>query len=300
MPIMKSSTRTRPRRKKAKVGDSLNLRFFLLLGFAAFFKLSHAYAEPQFEATLTPPEKLSLGQTCQLSIEVTWKSEEADYRFSEPDLRLENLAVEEIGESNEAYPKKGEPWKKKEYRFTLKALKAGTGRILPAAIRYTDALGEKEGRFETPAFEIRIVPGHTKLYRRLSVLALFLSGSGAVVAFLWKQKTKRIPPTESQGLTLEDRHVAFLEQQAKDFEEAEKDLRDYLCEKYHLRGGGATDRELLIQLESQLASEDLKTLEKIFDRLERLNYAPSPNLSAESRRLVHEMAQFIGGKRINH
>ena len=271
---------------------------FFFLGLTVFLGLASAYADPQFEATLNPP-KIRTGETSQLTIEVTWKAEEADYHFSEPDLRLENLAVEEIGESNESFEKTGQAWKKKEYRFTLKALKPGKGKILPATVHWTDPLGQKEGGFKTPDFEIQIVSDPSWVYRFSTLISLSALALGLVAAFLRKRKRQAFL-TEPNELTLEDRHVAFLEQQVNGFEEADRNLRDYLCEKYHLRGSAATDRELLLQLESQLPSEDLKTLRKIFDKLERLNYAPSPEVPAESHALVHEMIQFIGGKRINH
>ena len=270
---------------------------FLFLGLTAFLGLSSAYADPQFEAALNP-QKIRTGEIFQFTIEATWKAEEADYHFSEPDLRLENLAVEEIGESNESFEKAGKAWKKKEYRFTLKALKPGKGKILPAAVHWTDPLGQKDGLFKTPNFEIQITPDHFKVYRSSILISVTALAVGLVTAFLSRRKRRPLL-AETQKPTLEDCHVAFLEQRLDGFEEADKNLRDYLCEKYHLRANGATDRELLLQLESQLPSEDLKTLRKIFDRLERLNYAPSADAPGESRKLVHEMIQFIEGKRIH-
>ena len=299
MRITKWSTKTKPRRKKAKIGIPLKQRFFFLLGFVAFLQFSPAYAEPQFKAALAPLEKVSLDQTCQFLIEATWKAEEGDYHFSEPDLRLENLAVEEIGESNESFEKTGQAWKKKEYRFTLKPLKPGKGKILPAAVHWTDPLGQKDGVFNTPDFEIQITTDHSKAYR-FSTLISLSALTGGLIATFFRKRRRRPLLTETKELTLEDRHVSFLERHLDGFEEADQDLRDYLCEKYHLRANGATDRELLLQLESQLPSEDLKTLRKIFDKLERLNYARSPSVPAESRQLVHEIIQFIGSKRINH
>lgn len=284
------------------------LLFFLFL--TLLWNVGTGWAEPEVQVALNPSRNVTSGSVCRFSVEIAWNTKEADYRFSEPRLNLDNFTLEEAGESSEAFEKKGEPWKKKEFHFKLKALRPGKGRIQSFTLHYLDPVRQTGGEFPVESLEIRIVPDRTKFYRGLliagGVLALLLI-SGAV---LWKirSKTSRAQLEPEKTQSLEDRYLESLHPRVRDHEsgelsrdlvlELEKKFRCYLSEKSSLQGSALTHRELLSRLEGKFTAGELKTLRRIFGKLEEFHYAVAPSSVGESRQLVNEMIRFIEGKRI--
>ena len=280
--------------------------FYLCLFLISLRGIYPAFADPQVEVTLNPSRNLKINQTCQLLLQVSWKLEEADYHFLEPDLRLENFTVEESGESSESIEKQGEAWRKKEYRFSLKPLRPGKGKISRLVLRYVDPVSQKEGRFESPPLEIQIVPDHKKLYLGGGVGLAIVALVGGILLIIRRRKITSIPPAVAE-LTPEDRCLSFFQKLAQETDpqissraissQAEKHLRNYLAEKWDLRITGTGSHEFEHQLKDKLAPEEFKTLSKIFDKLEQWRYAETQVYPAESRKLLNEMIQFIEGTR---
>ena len=285
-----------------KLARAFTLSLFLI----ALRGMCPAFADPQIEVALKPSRTLRINQTCQLLLQVSWKTQEADYHFLEPDLRVENFTVEETGESTESIEKQGETWRKREYRFSLKPLRPGKGKISQLVLRYVDPLSQKGGRFESPPLEVQIVPDHEKLYRGGGIGLAAIGLAGGILLIVRRRTITSIPPVVTE-LTPEDRCLGFFQKLAQETDpqissraissQAEKYLKDYVMEKWDLKISGTSRPEFEHQLKGKLAPEEFKTLSKIFDKLEQWRYAETPVFPAESRKLLNEMIQFIEGKR---
>ena len=284
------------------------LLFFLFL--TLFWNVGTGWAEPEVQVALNPSRNVNSGSVCRFSVEIAWNTKEADYRFSEPRLNLDNFTLEEAGESSEAFEKGGEPWKKKEFHFKLKALRPGKGRIQSFTLHYLDPVRQTGGEFPVESLEIRIVPDRTKIYRGLfiagGVLALLLVSG--VVLWKFRSKTSGAQLETEKTQSLEDRYLESFHQRVKDHAssplshdlvlELEKEFRRYLSEKSSLEDPALTYREFLSRLEGKFTAEELKTLRRIFGKLEEFHYATVPSFVGESRQLADEMIRFIEGKRI--
>ena len=265
-------------------------------------------AVPHLELVSNPPRTVKAGTSCRFSIVFVWKSSEGDYRFSQPQPRLENLVVEETGETNESYEKDGETWKRKEFRFKLKALQSGKAKVLPATIHYLDSTTQREGVFDTQTFELLVQPDHTKLYRTTFVILLTLGFLGASVAAVWfgRHRNRSSPDHTSQPM-LEDRFLPMLRglneasldiNSRSPLKDIESHLRNYLSEKWTVKGSSLTPQEALGQLAGQVTSEEMKTLKRIFGKLEEWSYANASVSPRETRVLVDDVIRFIEGKRV--
>lgn len=248
---------------------------------------------------MEPERSVKVGGFWQFDIEAAWKTQEADYRFAPPSLALENLSLEESGETNETFQKEGFEWRRKTFRFKLRAVQSGKGRIRPFQLGYWDLQTASESYFEVKGQEISIVPDRTRLYGWLGGGAGFvaLSALGAE----WLARRLRKKKRRIQGAleaALEERYLSQLDTLTLAISEAGKVFRNYLTEKYSLFSGGTTNCQMLSALETRLDGEELKNLRKIFDKLEHCQFGGSPRSSAEHERLHQEIVNFVQGKKI--
>lgn len=271
-------------------------RLALFVSAFIFGILSSALADPQLEVRLNPAESVTEGETGELLIQIGWKSQEAGYRFSEPYIKTENLSVEPAGESNEIIEKNGQSWNWKQYRFNLKALKPGKGEILPFGIHYVDPTTQKTGFLESPALQIRIAPNYGKLLKPIlwgTGFFAFLAGLFFAFARFKKRGAAEVPKPP----TTEESFLRTL-QAGQSLRDLERGLKSYLQAKYGLPRK-VSPQELFEGLREKLSHEDLETLGKIFDKLERFSFAEEAT-SAESSALINEIMQFIEGRKIIH
>ena len=271
------------------------LAAYLVVCFPAF-----AVAEPQIEIDLKPSKATKEGETCYFLVQLTWRSREGDYRFTRPELTLDNLKVEAAGEANETFQKEGKEWKRKLFRFELKPIRKGKAKIRPFRIAYLEPVGQISGHFEIEALELKVSPDNTRFYRigfmtigLLTVVGGVLGGWG-----LLRRRRKKDETMQSSVPSLEERTLAQLTANPQQLFEAGKIFRAYLSEKYSLFGGIRTGRETLLTMEKKVSSDELKTLRRIFDTLEERQYSASPRPREEGTRLYSEMVRYIEGKKV--
>lgn len=266
------------------------------------------FAEPQIQVRLQPFAKVKVGEACHLVLEVSWKTVEAEYRFPVPEIFLEQLALEELGESNEIFRKEGEEWRKKTFRYGLRALKPGKGRIQAFRLSYVDPVRSLGGHFEIPAREIKIVPDRSGFYWIASWTAVIVGTIALTAGCFLRQRSRRsgaVPASESR---LEDRYVSQIQAlrgkatatgaTREKILEVGKLFRAYLSEKHSLTSGILTSRETVAKLEGHLPSGELKSLKIIFDKLDEGRYSSSAQSLGEWPQLFDELIHYIEGKRI--
>ena len=256
-------------------------------------------AEPELKTTLEPLRHVQVGQTCQLHIQLKWRTGEGNYLFAQPQLELENLVVEENGEANETFQKDGEEWKNKVFVYKLKATQAGKGKVRPFRIIYTNAQVGKMDHLEVEALEIRILPDHSIFFRILLVVLGSTTVLGAAGGWFWvnhaRQKNKKMPLSEP---SLEERYLSNLTPASNQLLEAGKVFRSYLTEKFLLSHGGSTHLEILDQLEKKVRPDEMRILKKIFGRLDEHRFGNPSASQAEHQELYREMVRFVEGKKI--
>lgn len=251
------------------------------------------------EATLNPHRIVKRGQACILSLQVAWPSKEGDYRFSRPELVLENLTVEEAGESNETFQRNGEEWRRKEFRFQLKALRQGEGRIRAFSLLYVNPQTGEEGNLPVDDLKIKIRPDAGVFYRLILILlglVLGMSLVGGWVLFL-RHSSQKKHPNALQGVTLEDRYLSELHKVPSQLIEASRLFRSYLMEKYQITDGSFTTQELMRKMEGEIPANELKTLKTIFDKLEQYVFGRHVTQPGDQE-IFRGMIRFIEGKQV--
>lgn len=271
----------------------------VLIGGVLLFQPFTLKAEPRIEVGLKPSKSLKIGQTSALSLQLTWRSQEANYHFLRPQLTLENLVVEEEGESNETFQKEGKEWRKKEFHFKLKAIQSGKGKINAFQLNYIDPAQAMGGHIDIPSMELRIVPDHTKLYRiSLAALGALTAGGLLTSLFFWRRSAQRDQPKSINEPTLEDRYLDFLHSAQGQLLEADRLFRSYLIEKYSFSRRAVTNREMMDGLSTKTTPEEMKTLKRIFDKLDEYRFNQRQHSQEEFLRLSGEIIRFVEGKRI--
>jgi len=229
-------------------------------------------------------------------IQLRWRSLEAGYLFSQPRFELDNLTVEEIGESNETFQEKGEIWRRKTFLYKLRALHSGKGRIHPFRVSYTDPHKGETDHFEVGGLEIQISRDRRFLFQTLLIALGFIGIT--VGGFLIRRnfrKNKQIPVPEA---SLEERYLQNLTHVSSQISEFGRLFRSYLAEKYLLTEGGGTTPQVLGQLEKKLRPDEWKTLKKIFDKLDEFRFGNFSRPQTEQEELCHDILRFVEGKKV--
>ena len=220
-----------------------------------------------------------------MEIQISWKTSEAVYFFTPPQVALENLTLEETGESNETFQREGEEWKRKVFLLRLKAEKPGAARIRAFRLNYIDPTTQKGGFFDVSEKELKISHNFARFYPTLAVSAGAVAFGGLLSVWLLSRGRRPVTATEPEETGPEGHYLFRLQSGSITLTEAERLLRAYLKEKYP----GETKEKLSLK--------ESKILEKIVGKLEEARFAGRVN-SAEERRLLGEIIRFIENRRV--
>lgn len=278
------------------------MRIFLtgiLAAHLVVFFPRYASAKPQIEVHLEPVKGIRAQTVCYLIVQLIWRSREGDYRFSQPELILDNLTLEGAGEANETFQKNGEEWKKKLFHFDLKAIRAGRAKVRPFQIVYVESSQQASEHFEVEALELRVFPNNSRLYRAGLTAAGLLAAAVALGGWIFlRRRRKELEAIQASEPTLEERTLSRLPSDPQQLLEAGKIFRAYLSEKYSLSEGASTGREVLLKMKERISADELKTLKRIFDTLEERQYATPHRSGEECRKLYSEMVHYVESKKI--
>ena len=281
----------------AKMGLQYLIQGFLFFSLVTGLAPS-LQAAPEIGIRLHPSHSLKKGETCQLTIDLFWRSAEAQYSFVFPEIPLQNLSLEEVGETNETYYKDGEEWRRKIFRATLRAVQTGHGEIGPFQIAYVDPASQKGGRLEVSSKNLRIQHDLTR------VLGLTLAGLvGGIAALGWVMRRRREQtrmPSASLEQSIEERYLTELGSpgDAVDISKIARILQSYLCDKYMLTGNPQmTVPELAGRLQDRIPYAELKRLGKILQDLEEKRFAVVSPRPGEVSQLRTDIIRYIEGKR---
>lgn len=276
---------TKPKRKRNK-GLDIPLKAFLFLALFLFPAGNRTWAAPEIEVKLEPSHGLKAGQTAQLEIQVSWRTSEALYFFTLPQIPLENLSLEEMGESNETFQRDGEEWKRKVFRLHLKPEKPGKAQIRAFRLNYIDPTNQKGGFLDIPVRELKVRQDLSRFYPAAAAIAGMALFTGILAGWTWVRRRKPSIPTQPEEIGLEEHYLSLLHSPQMSLSEAGRLLRAYLSEK---SAGGS---------EGKLSLKESKILEKIVGQLEELRFASRSSPAEEEKRLLEEIVRFIEEKRV--
>lgn len=304
-PITKSLTKTNPKRKNRK-DLKLPTKTFgaILFGISVFLSGTPALkAEPLILVEREPKGSLKTGEPCLLTLQISWKKEEGNYRFSKPEPPLEGLILDETGEASTTFEKDGTSWFQKTFRYKMRAGQKGRARIGAFRVLYYHTEGSTEGAFDVQASEIKILPDHSRFYRLLSwaaVLLLPLAAAG-YWSFQTKMRKRKLSETVSPS-PLEDQalsEVEILKKSGGDAFALGRILGQYLRKKYSLNlPPSATDRTLAADLKPKVNAEEMKTLMEIFDKLEQFRFTAGKASEKDIQSLFQKVTGYLEGKRV--
>ena len=270
----------------------------LLLGAILFYPAT-SFADPTVGVSLCPQQKVKIGAVCPFHLELSWPSQEGEYRFALPDLTLENLRVEGEGESNETFQKQGKEWKKRVFRFDLKATQPGKGRIRPFQIHYLNPTSGQGGDLKIDEISLKVVPDRSGLVRVAVFSAVGIAVVTALSIFLvLRSKRHDLQPQAPREPTLEERYLSQFFQTGGQIAHSAKIFRSYLTEKFSIPFKSATNREAMKQMEGKIPPNELKTLKEIFDKLDEISFAQNTASSTRPEQIHREMIRYIEGKKV--
>lgn len=264
--------------RKRKNADLKN--FFQAVFAALLFcaRLNPAvFASPGFEVHPAPDCSLKQGNDCSFALEIIWKKGEGNFLLTQPELQLENLALDSIGQSNETFESQNQQWSRKTLKIKLKPLQKGRGIVRSFQINYIDPQTGENGHFEIPRLEIKI---HGAGFSgKVLGTTVFLSGLGGLLALtlIRFQKKSRKAIDSNETASLEDRFLELLK--SADAVQAYKIFQAYLREKY----------------QGKPPEEEQRILNKIFGRLNEQRFGGE---EPGSKVLYMEMIQYLEGKRV--
>lgn len=263
-------------------------------------------AEPQFEVSREPSGRMRIGETGRVTIQAIWSSREGEFLFQRPGLALERLAVEEMGESNETFQKAGEEWKKKTFQIVLRATEPGTGRVGPFSLNYLDPASQINGHYEVSAIEWKISRDFSRFLPWVAVSGLIFGGGVLGWIFFLRRRARR-SVNQTLPVSIEERYANRLSEFEKEspesrveqeqVSEAGRLFRAYLVEKYSITGNPMTHRELVERLRPSLSEAEVKHLARLFDTLEKWQYAQAERAPGAGRELCREMTRYVEGKK---
>ena len=282
---------TKIKRKKAE------LKFFSVLllesAFFLLFQVTSVEAKPELKVDHTSHCTVEEGG-CKITLEASWPKGESDYLFSQPDLQLENLTIEDIGHSNENFQSRGQEWQRKTFSIELNPLKVGRGTIQTFKVVYVDPAKGEEGDFEVPRLQIEI---RNKKSLGLSKIAALLTGvfSVSFVGFFskkWRTQSKKLCNTKSLSTPAspEDRCLLTMKELERDLLSESKSRETFSKLNQVFRAYLSTNKE-------NRTLEELKTVQKIFDRLNEFRFAEVSPKTEEKRFFYLEMIRFLEGKK---
>lgn len=254
------------------------------------------------EVILKPSRKVKIGQMAQLTVDLKWKKDEGEYFFAKPEFSLEGMKIEEVGESNEIFQRGEETWKRKTFRFLLKPLQSGRGRIPPFRIKFSNpAAPDSRGAYlEVPPFELKIIPDRSRLFRNAFIAGGLLTLGGVLGWLILKRSRKTLKDSEEDRPSLEERYASFLNNasSSQNVYEGGEIFCSYLVEKYNLGTEPITAQEIIARLQGKMSSEEWRTLKGILESLDELRYAGRKHSAGEGRDIYREMIHFVEGKRV--
>ena len=221
-----------------------------------------------------------------MEIRISWKTSEALYSFPAPQVPLENLSLEETGESNETFQREGEEWKRKVFRLGFKTEKPGIGKIGAFRLNYIDPELQKGGFLNVPARTLKVRRDLSRLYPAWVLFAGTVLFIGVFAGWLSRARRRTaVHPVKAEEAGPERHYLSRLQSPGISLAEAERHLRAYLKEAYPNESEG------------KLSLKESKILEKIGGQVEEARFAGRAD-SREEKRLLGEIIRFIESRRV--
>ncbi len=236
---------------------------------------------------------IPLNQNLTLTVQASWEGEQR--RFSITPIippQCENLEIFESSSLNESKIEQGITRSLKTFRFVLKPLQTGMGRIGPVQVNYIDNLTQDSSSLSTQPIQVQITQSVERSrsgYKPALIIAIFLVL--IYVIYSSRKRAKRIDlsrieeteKTESKPETLEEKSLRGLNELSEQVRMGRLDnfstdvyrlLTGYLESKYQIVTSGKTTGNIINSLSSlDLSPDKISLLREVLSTCDRAKFA---------------------------
>ncbi len=253
---------------------------------------------------------IPLNQNLTLTVQASWEGEQR--RFSITPIippQCENLEIFESSSLNESKIEQGITRSLKTFRFVLKPLQTGTGRIGPVKVDYIDNMTQDSSSLSTQPIQVQITPANERSrsgYKPALIIAIFLVL--AYVRYSSRKRAKRIDLskiTETEKIepkpeSLEEKSLRGLDELSEQVRMGRSDnfstdiyrlLTGYLESKYQIVTSGKTTDDIIRSFSSlDLTPEKISLLREVLSTCDRAKFA-GERLEKEKRDQILNMVR---------
>lgn len=282
----------------------LRIVLLFLLGVLSF--LPPASAEPSLDISLSK-NKIQMGESSELRLQVSWPKTEGPYRFAIPKLQLQNLTLTNQGQSQEIFIKDGVEWTRKIFTMTLAPTGPGKGLIKESLLSFVDssAISTDGARpLQTPQLQIEITkpPFQIPFWFKALLGGLAIFAAGALgLGWTLKNRGRQTAPTDSPETKAFKEWQSKIQSQVFDSNESvaglSKTLRDFLADYYQLQTSSRSESEIIQSLEEkELPREEIKFLQELLGRFREALYTGQRLSQQDFQYFKNKVLDYIQSK----
>ena len=264
-------------------------------------------ADVSVEAVIDSP-RVPLNRNLILTIQVRCTGDINQYEFQWPGPPdIDRFEIVGSSSANIVKDQRGQLVNIKEFRYVLKPVGEGHGRIGPVTLFYTDRVTQKEYSLNTRPMGVDITEPVAERSQGFSTLLLLLIGltgvlfGGVVLIYVRKRKGRKkemAPPIETvspEEIALEELDMVpelRLAGELKEYYSAISSVfRRYIDRTYSLRTSELTTHDIVSNLKLHEVAEDtLMEIEKILNMCDMVKFARQEPASSDLDR-IFSMAQ---------
>lgn len=256
--------------------------------------------------------EVPLNEKLTFTIQASWEGEQN--RFSITPVvppQCENLEMFGSSSLNESIIEAGKTKSLKTFKFTLKPVQTGAGKIGPVQVNYIDNLSQDSSSLSTQPVNVQITPAREKTKSSYKiVLAVAIVLILIYVIFSARRKTKRIEIPEEKETeklkieeSLEEKTLKKLGAISEQIQRGElrsfpmdvyKLLTGYLESKYQIITSGKTTNDIIISLSNlDLSEGKIAVLKEIFTACDLIKYAGEKIETEKCEEIAHQAKKFL-------
>lgn len=263
--------------------------------------------------SLVDRSEIPFNQRLTFTVEASWEGEQD--RFSITPVgppECENFEILGTSSLNETKIEEGKTISLKIFRFTLKPIQTGAGRIGSIELSYVDNLTQDSSSLSTQPMNVKITPpvkGKGPKYRTVLIIVVVLvliyviytaKRRGRRTEIFQEEKgEKEVEEEESlQQKTLRQLDNISDQSQKADMGSFSSDvyklLTGYLEAKYQIVTSGKTTNDIIASLSNlDLAPENIVLLRKIFSTCDLIKFAREKLEKEKCEEIISQVREFV-------
>ena len=266
----------------------------------------------ELKSSVDRPE-VPLNQKLTFEVEAGWQGEQD--RFSITPItppECENFEIVGSSSLNETKMEEGKTKSLKIFRFTLKPIQTGAGRIGSIELNYVDNLTQDSSSLSTQPINVQITPSVEKKgpnYKTILIIVILLVS--IYVIYSARRKTKRVEVTEEKEIekpsfeekSLEEKTLKKLDVISEGVQKGRlesfcsdvyKLLTGYLETKYQIVTSGKTTNDIIRSLSNlDISSERISLLKRILSACDLVKFAGEKFEKKKCEGITSQTKEFL-------